>query len=96
MMGGGEFSRIEIICQIIMLIEIIQKIIIIEGDGNQLIVEELKDIIVKYVGEIGSSEVVIIVSEFSQFCSDRNVLECGVRKGLLMKNYQKFKGYFYL
>lgn len=27
-----------------------------------MIVEELKDIIVKYVGDIGSSEVVIIVS----------------------------------
>ncbi|XP_067028657.1 uncharacterized protein [Acropora muricata] len=59
MMGGGEPSRTETIRQTTMPTEIIQKIITIEGDGNQLTAEELKDIIAKHAGEIGSSEVVI-------------------------------------
>ncbi|XP_067028656.1 uncharacterized protein [Acropora muricata] len=56
MMGGGEPSRTETIRQTTMPTEIIQKIITIEGDGNQLTAEELKDIIAKHAGEIGSSE----------------------------------------
>lgn len=95
MMGGGEPNRTETIRQTTMPTEIIQKTITIEGDGNQLTAEELKDIIAKHAGEIGSSEIVTTVSEFSQFCSDRNALECGVRKGLSTKNYQKPKGHPY-
>ena len=79
MMGGGEPSRTETIRQTTMPTEIIQKTITIEGDGNQLTAEELKDIIAKHAGEIGSSEVVTTVSELSQFCSDRSTLERGVR-----------------
>lgn len=92
MMGGGEPNRTETIRQTTMPTEIIQKTITIEGDGNQLTAEELKDIIAKHAGEIGSSEVVTTVSEFSQFCSDRNALKCGVR---VTKNYQKPKGHPY-
>jgi len=63
MMGGGEPSRKETIRQTTMPTEIIQKTITIEGDGNQLTAEELKDIIAKHAGDIGSSEVVTTVSE---------------------------------
>ena len=79
MMGGGEPSRTETIRQTTMPTEIIQKTITIEGDGNQLTAEELKDIIAKHAREIGSSEVVTTVSEFSQFCIVRNALKCGAR-----------------
>ena len=79
MMGGGEPSRTETIRQTTMPTEVIQKTITIEGDGNQLTAEELKDIIAKHAGEIGSSEVVTTVSEFSQFCIVRNALKCGAR-----------------
>lgn len=58
MMGSGEPSRTETIRQTTMPTEIIQKTITIEGDGNQLTAEELKDIISKHAGELGSSEVV--------------------------------------
>ncbi|KAJ7391164.1 hypothetical protein OS493_020195 [Desmophyllum pertusum] len=58
MMGGTEPTRTETIRQTTMPTEIIQKTITIEGDGNQLTAEELKDIIAKHAGEIGSSEVV--------------------------------------
>ncbi|XP_078361978.1 uncharacterized protein LOC144646306 isoform X2 [Oculina patagonica] len=58
MMGGAEPTRTETIRQTTMPTEIIQKTITIEGDGNQLTAEELKDIIAKHAGEIGSSEVV--------------------------------------
>lgn len=63
MMGGTEPTRTETIRQTTMPTEIIQKTITIEGDGNQLTAEELKDIIAKHAGEIGSSEVVTTVSE---------------------------------
>lgn len=58
MMGGAEPTRTETIRQTTMPTEIIQKTITIEGDGNQLTAEELKDIISKHAGDIGSSEVV--------------------------------------
>lgn len=58
MMGGAEPTRTETIRQTTMPTEIIQKTITIEGDGNQLTAEELKDIIAKHAGDIGSSEVV--------------------------------------
>lgn len=62
-MMGGEPTRTETIRQTTMPTEIIQKTITIEGDGNQLTAEELKDIIAKHAGEIGSSEVVTTVSK---------------------------------
>ena len=62
MMGGAEPTRTETIRQTTMPTEIIQKTITIEGDGNQLTAEELKDIIAKHAGDIGSSEVVTTVS----------------------------------
>ncbi|XP_029194495.2 protein 4.1-like isoform X1 [Acropora millepora] len=58
MMGGGEPTRTETIRQTTMPTEIIQKTITIEGDGNQLTAEELRDIISKHAGDLGSSEVV--------------------------------------
>lgn len=61
-MGGTEPTRTETIRQTTMPTEIIQKTITIEGDGNQLTAEELKDIIAKHAGDIGSSEVVTTVS----------------------------------
>lgn len=62
MMGGGEPTRTETIRQTTMPTEIIQKTITIEGDGNQLTAEELRDIISKHAGDLGSSEVVTTVS----------------------------------
>jgi len=88
MMGGGEPSRTETIRQTTMPTEIIQKTITIEGDGNQLTAEELKDIIAKHAGEIGSSEVVTTVSEFYQFCSVRNALKSDARLWS-QKNYKE-------
>ena len=61
MMGGGEPTRTETIRQTTMPTEIIQKTITIEGDGNQLTAEELRDIISKHAGDLGSSEVVTTV-----------------------------------
>ena len=63
MMGGAEPTRTETVRQTTMPTEIIQKTITIEGDGNQLTAEELKDIIAQHAGEIGSSEVVTTVSK---------------------------------
>ena len=64
MMGGSEPTRTETIRQTTMPTEIIQKTITIEGDGNQLTAEELRDIISKHAGDLGSSEVVTTVSCF--------------------------------
>lgn len=61
MMGGGEPTRTETIRQTTMPTEIIQKTITIEGDGNQLTAEELRDIISKHAGDLSSSEVVTTV-----------------------------------
>ncbi|XP_068748062.1 band 4.1-like protein 2 isoform X2 [Montipora capricornis] len=58
MMGGGEPTRTESIRQTTMPTEIVQKTITIEGDGNQLTAEELRDIISKHAGDLGGSEVV--------------------------------------
>lgn len=62
MMGGAEPKRTETIRQTTMPTEIIQKTITIEGDGNQLTAEELRDIISKHAGDLESSEVVTTVS----------------------------------
>lgn len=58
MMGGAEPTRTETIRQTTMPTEIIQKTITIEGDGDQLTAEELRDIISKHAGDLESSEVV--------------------------------------
>jgi len=58
MMGGPEPTRTETIRQTTMPTEVIQKTITIEGDGNQLTAEELRDIISKHAGDLDSSEVV--------------------------------------
>ena len=62
MMGGAEPTRTETIRQTTMPTEIIQKTITIEGDGDQLTAEELRDIISKHAGDLESSEVVTTVS----------------------------------
>lgn len=62
MMGGAEPKRTETIRQTTMPTEIIQKTITIEGDGNQLTAEELRDIISKHAGDLESSEVVTTAS----------------------------------
>ena len=61
MMGGPEPTRTETIRQTTMPTEVIQKTITIEGDGNQLTAEELRDIISKHAGDLDSSEVVTTV-----------------------------------
>ena len=61
-MGGAEPVTTETIRQTTMPTEIIQKTITIEGDGEQLTAQELKDIIAQHAGDLGTSEVVTTVS----------------------------------